>query len=189
MSTFRKAVLKGSHRGHELEFERLPYFLNCAFHAAALFIENGHSIGMHLAPANGSATPFITGNELASLCVPLESFLSTCVKAQNAFIPYFRAFQTEKISLRSSLNKLTKQIADGSAKFDRWLDTALMEYWRNHGEKLRDYRDFAEHFSLIVSTALVNRIDTSVRIRLLLPANPEIKAPQKLNKTSTEAER
>jgi len=176
----RKEVLKGSHHAHELEFERLPYFLTCAFRAAASFVENGRSVGMRLAPADGEATPFITGNELASLCVPLESFLTTCVKAQNAFIPYFRAFQTNKTSLNGSLNKLTKQIADGTAKFDQWLDTALMNYWRNHGERLRDYRDFAEHFSLVFSTALVNRIETSIRIRLLLPANPEIKAPHQL---------
>jgi hypothetical protein len=176
----RRNVLKSSDRDDELEFERLPYFLNCAFRATASFLEAGRSIGMRLAPADGSVMPFVAGDDLASLCIHLESFFSMCVKAQNAFIPYFRAFQTKKTTLPASLNRLTKQLAQKTTTIDQWLDTALMDYWTHHGSKLRDYRDFAEHYALIFSTPLIHRMDTGVRIRLLLPVNPETKAPHNL---------
>ena len=115
----------------------------------------------------------------AQLAFAIDAFLDSGRRTQYAILPYLsRAFGK---SLKQSLNDVVKDLRSGKVSLEPSLDQLLVRYWQNGGEKLKHYRDVAQHHALIAADARIFlSAEGDIGLHLMLPSNPEAKSTSAL---------
>jgi hypothetical protein len=109
----------------------------------------------------------------------VDAYLDAARRAQNALILYVgRAF---RLSLPTSIHDLVKDIEAGRRAIDAAIDPLITRYWKDDGEKVKDYRDLAQHFALVSSDVRVFFVDSRAHVFLALPNNPKSKSASSLS--------
>jgi hypothetical protein len=109
----------------------------------------------------------------------IDAFLDAARRTQNALTIYIsRALDAQ---LPRSYSDLAKAIEKVKHRLPLPLEQLVMDYWRLYGERLKHYRDIAQHHTLVASNSRLFRgEDGRLGIFLLLPSNPEVKDASKL---------
>jgi hypothetical protein len=111
----------------------------------------------------------------------VDHFLDAGRRAQNAWICYLSRRFSTSASPPSSLSELVNKLNRVDYGFHENVRRELTEYWEHHGRRLKDYRDLAQHFGLVLSEPRVFYADDGTpSIWLTLPNNPEVKSPTQL---------
>jgi len=163
------------------EFEKLRYSLATAFLALKYLIRGTKEVAERLAvKKDDRGGPFADFDGRAVLGLCIDGFLSSIRKAQDATIPYIQR-KCGPLSLPPSFNDLMKGIEKSKWSLDKSVVDLLEKYWKNHGEKLKAYRDLSVHRTLVFSEILLNHsTDGRYRIHFLLPNNPEVRKPSEI---------
>jgi hypothetical protein len=160
--------------------ELLPYSLHATYQAFFDFVQAERDLVNTTFSQNSDkeGTYLIGPAGRDKLAFKVDSFFEVARRTQNAVIPYIsRALST---SLPQSLNELVKRIESGKLVLPEKIASDLIGYWQHHGIKVKAYRDFSQHYGLVISDV---RIFCSCEglpaIFLELPNNPEERNPSK----------
>jgi hypothetical protein len=109
----------------------------------------------------------------------IDGFLDAARRAQNGVMHYLS--RGLKLSLPNSMTDLVGRIKKGKSMLPDPPSRQILEYWHQHGQRLKDYRDLAQHHALVASDARAFlSSDKQIGLYLLLPSNPEAKSASKL---------
>jgi hypothetical protein len=106
----------------------------------------------------------------------VDSFLDAARRAQNGLLACVS--RCLSISMRRSLADLVPKLVDGRVQLPEEIAQPTTAYWSRHGQKLKYYRDAAQHHMIVTSDARIYRSDLGIPvIHFVLINNPEIKNP------------
>lgn len=109
----------------------------------------------------------------------VDNFLDAARRTQNAVWPYLS--KVLRRSIPQSLADLLKRINAHPDFLPQRITQLLCDYWTSSGQRLKDYRDLAEHHAVVSSDGRVTLLpDGREVIYLVLPNNPFEKEPRKL---------
>lgn len=166
-------------RAQELQLERLPYCVSGAYWAllevGRLLADLGNTRSLQL--GSPEATQLVlSADETLFVRHAIDSYLDVACRAQDAILAYVTA--TLHQSLPASLSKCVRAMRRGTLKGNPWVEATIEQYWATSGERLRQYRDLAQHHAVVSSEGVVVRTGGGhLELALFLPANPEVKSP------------
>lgn len=178
------ALGNDNYRDVHFQLELLPYCLEAASSALENLHLESQKIVSDCLPPNQSASRTIVlpkPEHSRRLSYNVDHFLDVARRAQNAWIPYLsRRFG---LSLPSSLSELMKQLNKSQdLGLPEEIRHELIAYWKDHGQRLKDYRDLSQHYALVLSEAQVFRApDGTPSIQFTLPNNPQVKSSRQLS--------
>jgi hypothetical protein len=73
-----------------------------------------------------------------------------------------------------------KSVKKGRCQLDSQIIGILENYWNVRGEKLKGYRDQANHKAIILSNCIVFKYSKGVGLKMLLPDDPKENSPAKI---------
>lgn len=174
----------GWKRLHALDrdLEQLPYCLHGTFDALVRvaaaqehLVESAASEGA-LKPGVVYLLPTERRDEMA---FPFDSFLDFARRTQNAVTRYIH--RALDLSIPASLSDAVKGMRSKKLPITGDLALTLDHYWTDSGEKLKAYRDLAQHHTLLSSDGRVFLDGANVpSIYLAIPNNPEERSPRAL---------
>lgn len=161
--------------------EQLPYTLDSARAAVVDVMERARGIAAahDINKMDPGFVLHMSQAERNSLAFGLDAFFDSAVRTQNAMLPWIgRAL---RMQLPLSMSDFMKSLLKGKRRFPQELGDQLYWYWTKQGERLRAYRDLAQHFAVVASEGTVTRdANGAVFMYLALPNNPEVKSVDKL---------
>ena len=180
------------YRAAHFELQLLPYCLNAATSALEILVSEIQTLVSDYLP---SRPP--TGTSIRSpkpeyterLSYQVDHFLDVARRAQNSWTRYLRLglrLQRHGEQLPNSLHDVMKGLLDTRKPRDYGLPEEirgeLTWYWEEHGKRLKNYRDRAQHMPLIVTSEaqVIVAADGTFSILLALPNNPEVTSPARL---------
>jgi len=164
-----------------LQLEQFSYNLRGAYHAV-LSLE-AHTREML------DAVPKPTVEELSSRILirqlpeeqtlqaswAVDRLLDSLRKGQNSLTPYLS--HIFKRSLPSSFSVLAKRCANHTAQLPAEIERQIVDYWAESGNRVKEYRDFAQHYAVVASDARVGFLpDGSSGLFLVMVSNPNQKS-------------
>lgn len=170
-------------KSNTLELDLLPYALEAAHCALLDFNRDVLDLYEEQYPAGSDASirTVVGPGGRNKIGYRIDSFFEASRRAQNAIIPYLS--KSLSLSLSPSLSTFVKKIEiNGGNDLPKLLLDALLGYWQNHGNKLKNYRDLSQHYGIIVSEVILFRSsDDKPAYYVALPNNPEVKNPNRLS--------
>jgi hypothetical protein len=164
-----------------LRLEYLPYSLGAASHAVFALTRTQRDVVERKAQTQqpGSINE-LTEEERNLLGYHVDAFLDAARRTQNAVIPYLRR-KFPSLSLPNSLSKLVDNLKQNKVSFPQELREGILQYWKEHGQQLKSYRDLGQHYSIVVGEARVFIPETeAAALSLPLPNNPEARSVNQL---------
>ena len=168
-------------RATYFDLELLPYTIGAAWFALAELARVQHEASTEVKDSAFADADVIglTSAVRDRLTFAVDGFLDAARRAQNAVIAYLG--RGLKISLPRSMSELIKKLRAGKLRLPSPVKTQLLKYWDSHGQRLKNYRDLAQHHALITSDARLFRDAENRRaLYFVLPSNPEVKSAPKL---------
>lgn len=171
-------------QGTEGVLEQLPHTLAAAAHAALTLVHAEkaaiESVRASRTWDGKSVSTFQLENaEYDPAAFAVDNFLDAARRTQNAVWPYLS--KVLRRSIPQSLADLLKRINAHPDFLPQRITQLLCDYWTSSGQRLKDYRDLAEHHAVVSSDGRVTLLpDGREVIYLVLPNNPFEKEPRKL---------
>lgn len=170
-------------RNVHFQLELLPYCLSAtssALESLVSEIQTMASDSLSSKPPESHTIVFPKPEVTYRLSYHVDHFLDAARRVQNAWIPYLR--RRFRLSLPDSLSDLMKGLRSRDYGLPEEIRHELTAYWERYGKRLKDYRDLAQHYALVLSEARVfHAADGTPSIWLTLPNNPEIKSASQLS--------
>jgi hypothetical protein len=171
-------------------FEMLPYALGSARQAvvdlARLQREAVEETVRRAAAISGATPPAGVGvyslgpENWEPMSRAVEQFLDATRRAQNALADYISAAILQ--SLPQSLTGVVEGLERGKLTLPDAIRERLISYWKDHGRRLKDYRDLSQHHALVASDArVILEPGATPRVFLAIPNNPEEKSYRRLS--------
>lgn len=178
------------YRNAHFQLELLPYCLGAASLTLETLVSEIQILASDNLPSSSPKHETIISpkpEDTERLRYQVNHFLDVTRRAQNAWITYLRL----GLRLQRYGEQLPKSLHSVMTGLDKGRDYRLPEeirgeltrYWEDHGERLKNYRDRAQHLpTAVTSEALVIvTADGTPSIRLTLPNNPEENSPARLS--------
>jgi hypothetical protein len=169
-------------RSTYFDLELLPYALGAAWHALSEFVRIQREILADFPPERLKGLAFVglAPQRRDLLSHPFDNFIDATRRAQNAVIHYLS--RGLRKSMPASMHKLVHAMQKEKITLPQLPQREILKYWEKHGQRLKEYRDLAQHHALVTSDArVVGSDDGRVGLYLLLPSNPEVKSAGKLS--------
>jgi hypothetical protein len=133
-----------------LQLEYLLYSLGAASHAVFALTRTQRDVVERKARAEqpGSINE-LNEEERNLLGYQVDAFLDAARRAQNAVIPYLRR-KFPALSLPKSLSQLAGNLKQNKISLPQELKEEILQYWKEHGQRLKDYRDLGQHYSIVL---------------------------------------
>jgi hypothetical protein len=170
------------YRNAYFRLELLPYYLGAASSALETLLSEIQTLvseNLPSKPPEGRTIISPKPEYTDRLSYQVDHFLDVARRAQNAWIHYLRL----GLRLQRHGEQLPKSLHGVMTGLNKGTDYGLPEeirgdltrYWEDHGERLKAYRDLAQHYpSRVTSEAqLIVAADRTPSIRFALPNNPE----------------
>lgn len=164
-----------------LDLEQLPYCLGAVTYSLLELVSTQNiTVTLDLAnPGGQSGLHVLRPYERDRMAFLVDSVLESLRRAQNAVTPYLN--RARRVSLGTSMRKAVEVLEKDSSLLAGPARDLVLEYWREHGLRLKRYRDLSQHHTIVSSDArtFVSG-DGRPMIYLVLPNNPEEKRPSLL---------
>ncbi len=163
------------------DLEMLPYALGGAWYAWYELARIQHEIvaAIPVEQFDGNTILGLGRAERDAMSYAVDAFFDAMRRSQNAVIHYLS--RGLKTTLPNSMTDLVEGLKKGKFKVPNPPRQGIIDYWNQHGQQLKHYRDLAQHHALITSDARAFRAeDGRVGFYFLLPSNPEQKAAARL---------
>ncbi len=163
------------------DLELLPYTLGLCWYSVTDLAKTQHELSLAFSDeAFKESTIHGLGDEARDrMTYAIDAFLDAARRSQNAVIYYIRRELGKQLPL--SMNKLVKGIRAGSIQLPDGLQAGILKYWDEHGLRLKQYRDLAQHHALVTSDVRLFQGSNGERaMYFVLPSNPEVASPARL---------
>ena len=177
------------YRNAHFQLELLPYCLGAASSALETLVSEIQTLvseDLSSRPPEGETISSPKPEYTDRLSYQVDHFLDVARRAQNAWIPYLRLglrLQRYGEQLPKSLNHVMKGLDTRDYGLPEEIPRKLTKYWEDHGKRLKDYRDLAQHYPTRVTSEaqLIVAADRTPSILFTLPNNPEAKSLARLS--------
>jgi hypothetical protein len=168
------------HRRAVLDLEQLPYCLGAASYALLELVSTQDLVvRADLASPLPAGIHVLGPYERDRLAFLVDSVLEALRRAQNGVIPYLN--RARHLNLGISMHHAVDLLQKNPVLLPGPERPLLLDYWRDHGYRLKQYRDLSQHFTVVSSDARTFiSSDGQPSIYLVLPNNPEEKRPSHL---------
>src|SRR6266550_2894726 len=163
------------------DLELLPYTLGLCWYAVTELARTQDELSKGFSEEEFKESDIHgLGNEARDrMTYAIDAFLDAARRSQNAVIYYLRRDLGMQLPL--SMNKLVKGIKARSIQLPEGLQAGILRYWDEHGLRLKQYRDLAQHHALVTSDARLFQGSSGERaMYFALPNNPEVASPARL---------
>jgi len=136
--------------------EQLPYSLTCISIIISDFINIARltiSDAINRSLKDKNSLQVISLNNQEKLSLLIDMFLDKARCAQNAISLYLS--KALSISFPKSMNDIFKSINSGKLTIPNEIKISIIEYWKNHGKLLKDYRDLSQHTAIVSSDSRI----------------------------------
>lgn len=158
--------------------DMLPYSLQATYAAYMRFTDASQKAVADHENQMGHGTLTLRAADTLELRFALDNFLDAARRTQNALMPFLKAAINP--DLPESLNDLMKGLGSKHT-LPRDIEEVLTNYWVAKGRSLKDYRDLAQHGTLVAShTTLFRGNDGRTGMNILLPSNPSVQKKREL---------
>ncbi len=166
---------KGSnYQSTKRDLEQLPYSLEASYHALKNLLTDANRIANDFREwgiKGKKGSIIIPGRPCEELAFMIDNFLEAARRSQNALIPYLS--KSFRISIKHSMRNLIKDINDKNIQLQKEIEIALVKYWKNHGLRLKHYRDASQHYCIVSSDVVLKYDGDKAFLHLSLVNNPE----------------
>jgi hypothetical protein len=182
----RASADEGKKRAIMMELEQLPYYLRGA--CAALYqlesarIDAGKAFALIRQRFPETPMYMLTGDQCHELSFSVDFCLACIRRVPDSLICHLKRLPIN-LDLPLSFHDLIKGLEAKRKKYrlDQTIQDLVMAYWHSVARRVKDYRDLANHYTIVSSECLLFVSgDGSVGLRMLLPDNPNEKSPTKL---------
>ena len=159
----------------QYELEQLSYCLEATcFSVRELLLNANELVRKYEEMGKKGQGILVATQDRDPLAFLVDNFLDCIRRAQNAVCPYIS--RALSVSTPISLSDLTKNINSGKIELPHEISKLITDYWTRYGDKIKSYRDLAQHFRVVSSEACL-KFDSYGRgyLYLVLPNNPEAK--------------
>jgi hypothetical protein len=178
------------YRNAHFELQLLPYCLNAASSALVTLVSEIQTLVSDNLPSRSPTGTSIRSpkpEDTERLSYQVDHFLDVARRAQNSWTRYFRLglrLQRHGEQLPKSLHDVMKGLlATRDYGLPEEIRRELTRYWEEHGKRLKNYRDRAQHLPIIVTSEaqVIVAADGTPSTLLTLPNNPEETSPARLS--------
>jgi hypothetical protein len=167
-----------SFTARKANLEQLPYSLGGMCYTFFEFIRVQVELADRYSPEQG--VRILPSDATNPLSYTLDAFLDQARRLANAIIFYLSA--RYGISLPKSMDDLVNKTLYRKPDLLPRERDLMVQYWKEHGAKVKAYRDLAQHHALLASDCrLFMGADGKPGFYLALPSNPEVKNVSKLS--------
>jgi hypothetical protein len=172
----------------DIALELLPHSLSEAAWALLSvgnsMIEAINSVKRRCTPkVNTVSIESMTRDEQNPIAFFIDSYFDAGRRAQNSVSAYLSKIL--RISLSMSLSEISKNLKDGKIDLPQRISELIANYWTHSGQRLKDYRDLAQHHAVVSSDGRVTIAPNGqMYFYVVLPNNPEIVNPGLLQYTN-----
>jgi hypothetical protein len=169
------------------ELDLLPYCLDAASSALEALFSDIHALVSYNLSSDHPKGQMIPQSKYAKrLSYHVDHFLDVARRAQNTWTRYLRLalrLQRHGEQLPKSLHTVIKGLGTRDYGLPEEIRRRLINYWEDHGKRLKDYRDLAQHMPITVTSEaqVIVAADGTPSIWLTLPNNPEEESPARLS--------
>lgn len=154
------------------ELEQLPYALEASYYALRSLLQAANRVADDFRQEGTKVSKIIIpGRPCEELAFMIDNFLDAARRTQNAIRPYLS--KSLRISVPKSMKDLISKIEKKGIKLPKEIKALLVEYWKNHGSRLKHYRDAAQHHCVVSSDVVLQYDGDDVFLYLSLVNNPE----------------
>jgi hypothetical protein len=155
------------YQGTKRELEQLPYALEASYYALRSLVQAANRLADDFRQEGKVSKIIIPGRPCEELAFMIDNFLDAIRRTQNAIRPYLS--KSLRIPVPKSISKIEKK----RIKLPNEIEALLVEYWKNHGARLKHYRDAAQHHCVVSSDVVFQYDRADAFLYLSLVNNPE----------------
>lgn len=167
-------------RIQEFFLEQLPYSISSTAMAIVTLVETQtiapRSIPDFPREPNGVGVILLPDHVKNLMGFSIDNYFDSARRVQNAVNTYIS--KVLRLSVPSSMADLVKDVENNRLILPDNIKTIITRYWQRDGLRIKEYRDLAQHFTVLSSDARLYRMPNGCDyIYIVLPNNPSEKNP------------